>query len=357
MSETIKTKKPLKTSYTKLDTYKSCPRKYKLQYKDYIISDYIPSPFFFGGSIDQASEVILADKMIGSEKIPFDFTKMVEVFTKSMTEYKFQLEDIYLPTSPLVKYAKADIDLSLLDNDDLNEIELFIKEDIDFELDLDNLPNFMEATYPILKKDRSKVSDSEKELYNFVAWLTLYNKGLLMLDALKEWVDENILEVYSCQRKFEIVNDEGDTLIGAIDIECMMKDGIKRTLDLKTASNASAQYPNNCTDTAMQLHIYSEVSVKDVGYVVIDKTVRKKEPRIRIRYVEGTLTEEMLDRTFEDIDNTMEQIKNDVEFPCNKDSCFRYGKCDFYGLCNYGSMKGLLKRKFEDKKPKTEELK
>jgi hypothetical protein len=128
-----------------------------------------------------------------------------------------------------------------------------------------------------------------------------------------------------------------------------MVDGIRYTLDLKTAANAVAAYPNDCIETAKQLHIYSQESNINCGYVVIDKSIRKKEPKVRIRTVLGEITEEMLDNTFNIIDDVMVGIQKE-EFPMNKDSCWSYGICSFYHLCHKGSMVGLEKRKFEEKK-------
>lgn len=341
-----KPKKPLNVSYSKLSTYNQCPYKYKLQYKDYIIPEYIPSPFFVGTALDEASSVILKSKMKGTEYEEFSYIKMIEVFTRFMTEYKFQLEDIYLPTSHLPKYAKSDMSLELLDIDDINDIEIFMSErGIDSPI-----MEFIENMYSAMKKGRHNVTQSDLEVYNYIIWLSLFTRGKMMLDTLKTWIDDNVEEVHSIQRKFKITNEEGDNLNGAMDIECTMKDGIKRVLDLKTAAQPKATYPDNIVETAMQLHIYSQESVPQVGYVILDKSVRVKEPRIRIRYVEGEVNEVMLDNTFEFIEDTMNKIKNE-EFPKNEESCFLMGKCDYIGLCKYNSMKGLVKRKFEDKKP------
>lgn len=344
--------KPINISFSKIDTYLTCPRKYKLQYKDYIIPSHIPSPFFFGGAIDSASEIILRSKMKGEEFKEFSIEEMEKLYTKNMTEYIFQLEEIYLPTSHLVKYSKSDIALDLLDKDDLADIYDYMDEVGIEYIPIDEL---IEDVYKSIKKaknDRSVIPNNVLQVVNYAIWLGLYKKGLMMLSALKEWVDENIKEVHSIQRKIQIKNELGDVLNGAIDFEATMVTGERRTLDLKTASNAVAQYPDNCIETAKQLHIYSQESNPLVGYVVIDKEIRKKEPRVRIRYVKGEVSEEMLDKTFETIDTVMDGIRNGC-FDKNKDGCYSYGGCVYRKLCWENSMVGLEERKFEEKKNET----
>lgn len=341
--------KPINISFSKIDTYLTCPRKYKLQYKDYIISSYIPSPFFFGGAVDSASELILRSKMKDEEFKEFSIEEMEELYTKNMTEYIFQLEEVYLPTSYLVKYSKSDIALDLLNEEDLADIYDYMNE---MEVEYSPIDELIEDVYSTIKKaknDRSVIPNNVLQVVNYAIWLGLYKKGLMMLSALKEWVDENIKEVHSIQRKIQIKNDLGDVLNGAIDFEATMITGERRTLDLKTASNATAQYPDNCIDTSKQLHIYSQETNPLVGYVVIDKEIRKKEPRVRIRYIKGEVVEEMLDETFEIIDTVMSGIRNGC-FDKNKEGCYSYGGCVYRRLCWENSMIGLEKRKFEEGK-------
>jgi len=98
----------------------------------------------------------------------------------------------------------------------------------------------------------------------------------------------------------------------------------------------------------MQLHIYSQEAYPQVGYVILDKMIRKREPRARVREVYGEVTEEMLDSTFDTIDEVLHNIM-DKEFPKNMNSCYRYGKCGFYDLCHNGNRKGLVKKVYDPK--------
>ena len=103
---------------------------------------------------------------------------------------------------------------------------------------------------------------------------------------------------------------------------------------------------NNAASESLQLGIYSqEVKNPNVGYVVIDKTIRKRTPRVRLTEIKGTITENHLDNIFNEIDETLHNIKEE-KFEKKKDisDCFGFGKCEFYNLCHGGSFTGLEKK-------------
>jgi hypothetical protein len=85
-----------------------------------------------------------------------------------------------------------------------------------------------------------------------------------------------------------------------------------------------------------------------VAYLVGDKKIRKKEPRVRIKFVKGEITEEFLDKTFLQIEEVTGIIKEKLpygkgEFEQNKEACPNFGNCEYINLCWKGSMKGLEK--------------
>lgn len=327
-------KKTMQVSYSAIDTYLSCSEKYRLERILKIIPDTINTAFMFGKSIDSASEVIFKPFM--KDGPTFDREEMLKVFKEQLTNIDYQGEILYAPTHPKVKYSKADVQAELLEYDDNKAIREFVETT---DLILDHIPKFIDY----FKDTKIKIED-EVIVYNFIAWHCLYRKGILMLDALKKWADENVKEVISLQRKIEIINDNGDNLVGYIDLEAVLKsDNILRTIDLKTASQPKQQYPDHKISESMQLAIYAECSQPEVGYVILDKVIKKKAPRVAIRELRGTITEEQLDETFETIDKAMSGIRAG-KFEKNTDSCFAYGKCSFYNLCHGGSMKGLVER-------------
>lgn len=319
----------IKLSYSAVSTYLTCPYKFKLERIDKVPQDRAGSPLFFGTSIDQASGIIFNDKINDIvEYQEFDRERMKRVFYHSLTYANFNDTVINTSLSPLAKYSKADFDLRLLKEDDKVKIVERANQ-LQFELSQDDIVLFVEEC-----QEKGKVLDTEElKLYNFIGHLCLYRKGKLMLDALKAWSDLNVKEVLSTQRYFRIANEEGDFYSGLLDLEAIMMDGKQWTIDLKTASNPKSQYPDNCIDDATQLHSYAEVSVRNVGYLVLGKSIRVKEPKVDLRTVCGKVTDEMIDKTFDKIDGVLQAVKRE-EFPKNFDACFQFGqKCVHWQRC------------------------
>lgn len=331
-----KEKKHKYYSYSSLSTYMECGMKYKLLYIDNLTEDCLHSHFFLGHSLDEASSVIFQDKM-KDNPVPFDRNRMIESYIESSKKHRHLGVEVDIPKNPLVNYSKGQVQIELLEQEDADAIFEYADE---LEFELDSIESYVEHC----QGKGVVLSDGEKSLYNYICWHTYMRKAIMLLDELKKWSDENIKEVISIQRKFEIENEEGDILVGYMDLEAVMMDDSFRLLDLKTASNPKAQYPDGCIDTAMQLHIYSQESSNLVGYVILDKAIRVREPRVRTRTVLGEVSEEVLDETFEMIDNAIQGIKAG-EFEKNKDACFAYGsKCFGWNYCMYGNKKGMVSK-------------
>jgi len=126
-----------------------------------------------------------------------------------------------------------------------------------------------------------------------------------------------------------------------------MKDGRKLLMDLKTSSNPKLYYPSDSTTKSRQLGIYSqEEGVKDVAYLIADKKIRARDPRVRLSFVEGVITEEHLDDIFAEIEEVTEEIKEKLPkgekaFAKNLDSCNQFSGCEYRNFCQHGSKKGL----------------
>jgi hypothetical protein len=324
--------KGLRISYSAIDTYLTCSEKYRLERIVKIIPEMINTAFLFGKSVDQASDVIFKPFM--KDALPYSRDEMIDRFKDSLTTIDYLGEMIHAPTCLKVKYSKADVQSELLEKSDLEVIQQFIDKS---DLEITNIQQFIDYY-----KDTKVKVDDETSIYNFIAWHCLFRKGIIMLDRLRLWAEENVQEVISLQRKIEIRNDDDDLLIGYIDLECILKrDGILRTIDLKTATGAKRQYPADKISKSMQLAIYAQASQKHCGYIVLDKAIKKKAPRVIIHELLGEITEEQLDETFEKIDIAMQGIKSG-KFEKNFDSCFLYGPCVFRDLCSKGDTKSLI---------------
>jgi hypothetical protein len=329
----------LKVSYSALSTYKSCPHKYKLNYIDKIRPSTISSAFIFGSAIDEAIESILNKN-----------ASYASTFKNRLTYPLIDNKEVYAPKSADILYSIKDYQSELIEDEDVEEHYILVEE---FGFEKYAFDAYMQESILRLRNDR-RLQKDEQILYNNLCWFSLYRKGLLLLNEFKTWFDENIDEVISTQTKIELTNADGDTLVGALDFKAKFKDGITRIIDIKTSSNPGRYYPDDCIKDSVQLAIYSEADgEREVGYFVLDKNIRKREPRVRYKYVSGKIEDNQLNQVFSDIQNTMDLIKEE-KFDKNLDSCNEYGDCVYRDLCAKGSMKGLIQKDCKEKEQSLE---
>ena len=373
------TKKKLYLSNSQVSTYLDCPRRWYLDKIAKIRPMYLSSALWFGSAIDSSLETYLENK---------DYK---EAFLKAMNEFETNGKKRQLPKDLLfLRINAGDCDPNLIDQSKLDD---FCK---DLGIEPVEAKEFLEYCKKC-RKAKKKLDDTEQRIFNYCGFLTLVEKGLLLLEKLTEWIDENVAEVVSTQQKIELTNENGDKFVGYLDFIVKMKDkkceecngrgflefypqpadilesvpedlqtdvescetcngtgkihGRKLLIDLKTSSNPKLYYPEDAAEKSRQLGIYSEdTGIREVAYLVADKNIRQKHPRVRLSFIEGLITEEHLDQVFEEIEEVTQQIKEKLpkgedSFEKNKDSCFRFGKCQYYDLCHNGKMTGLEKVK------------
>lgn len=329
---------PINLSYSAVSTYLTCAEKFRMERIEKVPMDLCRSPLTFGSAIDQASEVIFCDKINDfGQYEEYSEERLVKVFAHALTYVNFNNSIIDSRYHPLVRYSKADLDLRLLEQEDIDKIVARSKE-LEFE-DFDR--ETMEEFVSYIQGIKYGVDDLDQLLYNYIGYHCLYRKGLLLLKALKDWSDKNVKETISVQRYFEIVNDNGDKYRGLLDLECTFyeREG-SWIMDLKTASNPLAQYPDNIIEDASQLHSYAEVGSKNVGYIILGKNILVKEPKVKVREVYGYVTEEMLEKTFDKIQLVLDNV-NAGKFPKSPDNCFQFGsRCQHYKSCFPQGKKG-----------------
>ena len=341
-------KEGIRLSYSAHSTYQLCSEKFRLERILKIVPETIATPLFFGSACDQASDVIFKAKMkskaTGKFDTKFNRDEMIARFKDAMTVIDYQGEKINITKSTKVKYSKADVQPELLEESDRELINKFLAEK---ELEVDSIEDYIEYF-----KEKKERDPEETEIYNYMAWFCLYRKGIMMLDRLVQWADENILEVISVQNYFKLENEDNDVFSGLSDLEAILVSDPNTiyTLDLKTATGAKKSYPDGCIETAEQLHIYSEATGNEkVGYIVLEKAIKVRAPRVQLREVYGTVTQEQRDRVFETIDETLQNVRAG-KFEKNPNACFNFGKCTYYSLCHYGKMEGLVPRIYASKK-------
>ena len=323
--------KKLFLSNSQINTYTDCPKKWWLDKQKRLRPNYKGSALLFGSAIDAAVEHILLKKGGSFHQVFLDNMNNFEVNGKEKNVTNNLLD---------IRFSAGGIDESLVEQGAVDEFCA------DIEIDSLEKSEFLEYCKQ-KRKRRSPLEKTEQKLYNFIALESLLQKGLMMLDVLDEWIQANVEEVHSVQKKIDIENMEGDHFIGYLDFVVTMKSGKKVLIDLKTSSNTTKYYPPESASESRQLGIYAqEEGIRDVAYLVVDKKIRVREPRVRLAFIEGVITEEHLDEVFDEIEDVTLEIKEKLSegeegFPKNTDSCYNFGGCYLKDYCFNGNMCGL----------------
>tara|TARA_R110000868_G_scaffold66014_3_gene196971 strand:- start:4470 stop:5315 length:846 start_codon:yes stop_codon:yes gene_type:complete len=219
---------------------------------------------------------------------------------------------------------------------------------------------------------------------NYLTFLSLKAKGLIMLKALREKLLPQIESVLGTQVPIVLQNQdgEGDQFIGFIDFVIKLKGYDKPIIgDLKTSS---VKYEADSVKKSMQLSVYTyEAGTKYgtnlAGFFVISKkltktrhqtclkcgheeinsrakTCTKELPKrcggawdVRLTFnsdltiIIDSIDTEQEDQVLNEIDTAHSNIKNGI-FEQNFNSCINkyHKKCVYYELCRTGSMTGLV---------------
>jgi hypothetical protein len=246
-------------------------------------------------------------------------------YLSSMESVEINKEKISTGYTERLRYSKADFQPELLTELDITGIYSMYGEDFDIK----KFAEYMDDA----RRLKQEVPLEHTKIQNYMRHLCLLRKGEMIIPEMLSWVKENALKTISTQRPITISNESGDTFRGFLDAIIDTKDHGTILYDLKTSASPTQDYPEGCADLSPQLSIYAqETGVYDVGYLIFDKNIRKKDPRVRIREVYGKITEQQLDKTFEDIDNAVKDIKAG-NFPRNLESCNKYGGCPYAGYC------------------------
>jgi hypothetical protein len=352
-------------SYSAVQTYMECGRKYKNRYVDKIRPEAQSSALFFGTAFDRAIESVLQNRD-ADEKAIFDTWWQKQVLNK---------QSIDLVDSFLVLYYASDFDSDLFTADDLAFIKAKASEL--FEDQEDWTTHYWSCAER--RKDGSW-TEEENKFFNICNWLSLRRKGHLMLEANRTQVLPKIKKVIATQEKIRLENvDTKDTLVGYPDLVAVWEDGSEIVADYKTASKP---YKADAVKTSHQLTTYCVALDKTRGayFVFLKKLLKEKiktckkckHQLINRSYftcpneIEGKRCggeleaslgkiEAQVDILIDDIPkgtedvvlNTIEAanvgIKNEA-FDMNREACYGpHGPCPYIGLCHKNSMKGLVK--------------
>ena len=327
----------LKVSFSRLERYKQCSESYRLSVEERLSGIKINSPLFFGSAIDAAVELFLLKKKeeLTEKELSLMLTEdAYSMFDKTMREQN----GVLLEKNPLCDYFASDFDPAIYKSEDLLLLQKQYPSISDFF-------GFWESCNTTIQA-RRELSPSDRVLFNHMNWLSLYRKGELMLAAYEKEILPQIHKVFAIQKEIQLKNEAGDELNGKIDFIASFTDEPDKVFicDNKTSSK---KYPENAVENSTQLVIYSEAEgIPDAGYIVVEKGIRIKEPKVRTQILRGDFTQDHVEVVFADLDKNLHKIANrefhKKESP--KDCVFFARKCEFFDLCWKQDSSKLTKR-------------
>jgi hypothetical protein len=244
------------------------------------------SALIFGSALDCGFNSLLEDKKAGRE---------IDV-AKAKAEFDAEFGAIDPQT---IKYSKADYDtVSLPENFDM-------------------IPISTDKNIPM-------------------EWFCLRYKGYILIEEYAAQVLPRIQEVYEIQKEINLTNEVGDTFTGIIDLIARIDDKVM-IVDNKSSS---IKYAQDSVANSEQLASYYE-AMKDeypldgACYIVVPKKLRKvKQPRVQIEFIFGSISENLIAKTFQDYERVLQGVKTG-QFNCTRNE--RNGCCSTPWGCGYRS--------------------
>ncbi len=340
----------MRISHSGKNTHKECSEKYRLHYIEKLRGQKIFSALFFGSALDEAFSRLLLDKK--PIKTPEELLQLDEtaegIFYKHMSNVRRDDGTIVEASkSPFADYYASDFTPELLSDQAvalLQEYAPDVAVGESVEEAKESVLGFMESCKAHTKA-KKKLSQDDVPVFNYITWLTLVEKGYLMVEAYRNQIMPQIFEVYSIQEKISVKNEAGDEITGLIDFTAsfVQEPGTMYVCDNKTSSK-----PYKLSDTAesAQLATYCEYKqTNKAAYVVIEKKVYAKAPVIHTQILKDVIPEAIFAQTFTEFEEVVYSI-NTGAFEKNFKSCFSFGRmCQFYAICKHNNYEGLIKKK------------
>ena len=77
-------------------------------------------------------------------------------------------------------------------------------------------------------------------------------------------------------------------------------------------------------------------NIDNIAYIVCEKNIRKREPRIRINILKGEVDDDFTDNLLDDYENTLYDIRQEEYTPNFDSGCVFYRKkCEYYDICHH----------------------
>lgn len=335
--------KSVQLSHSAVNKYNECSEKYRLHYIEKLRTKYCSSALFFGSACDRAFERYLIEKKDNLTKEEKEMLKQtpIEIFDEQFKVANNAEGELQIAKSEYAQYFNSDIDVSLLTDDDLAEAQNWASELGFEEIDADTFVGEVKAA----RRAKKPLSDDETKLYNYLCWMSLRRKGHILVEAYGKDIMPQILKVHTIQERVELTEDN-HKYIGFIDFTAEFVDepNVIYTCDNKTSSQP---YPEDSVKESGQLASYCEFKGNDkAAYVVVEKKLRKRNPRYRTQVIRDTIPEETFEKVFDNVGDVLYNVENGkFEKRADSKECFFFGrKCDYFNVCWKDDPTGLVKK-------------
>jgi hypothetical protein len=358
--------KKITLSHSSCSTYKDCPEKYYLSRVDKIKPIQQGASLSFGGAIDNAVQFILESfQTLGKLNFKLSDEVFNSVIDTFLTDNNKGWNRILGNTN--IKYSAKDYDGSVITEEDLSLInewadELKVTQD--------------EAVSAFKQKKYKGITRQQELMYDRLNWLSLRNKGVLMLQAFMRDILPNVEEVVCIQEKIEGEISDNVGVVGYLDFVLRYKGYEKPVVfDLKTSA---MMYEDDDAKLSDQLMLYllavgEKYQTNLVGYIVLLKqmdsdsvcskcssiknslhktcnvnkngvrcngswtTVKKGKTQLLVEEISPT-TLESFQEGFSNMAYTIEHGRRYK----NLDNCKKYGACDFYAICHFNDFSNFI---------------
>ncbi len=254
-----------KLSFSAISKYTECGKKYEYHYRQRYRGKYFHSALAFGSACDDGLNSLLTDKDLEKSLATFDKKWNFQYINNVLTS---------LPKATNVVYAETDTDLELLLPEDRKKLD-------------NEYGNLWENMYDEVRKQKETIGfnllpEESKAFYNYAAWLSLRQKGHIMIRSYNEQILPRINKVLAVQHATSLVNQDGDEIVQYLDLIVEWEDGSIILFDNKTSAK---DYDPEAALTSPQLISYyvkakNEFGTNAVGFLVMKKQIMKNKKKI-----------------------------------------------------------------------------
>lgn len=377
----------IKLSNSGINTFFECPKAYELKYVRKLANKFKGSALFFGSAIDTGLNYMTIHR------------NEPDVLAKSILEFKAAWEQgkdhnkqpMDLPKNPFIIYSKSDFDYDLLDKKDWAELFKMRENPLDERKRIYEI--IQESGYP-------SVPEKDRMFYGYSTWLCLMKKGELLIKAYHDRILPIIEDVVVVQKDVQLKDgdsDDSNAIRGVVDLVVRFKDGAilnGEMLNVSSKENvvtdnktSSVEYEQDSVAGSQQLALYKTLlnvedpalAIKKGAYIVLGKKLEKDTTKtckscghiatgshktcdaeidgkrcngvwdkktifkVNTNVIIDNISDTFSDSVIENFDTVVKSIEHGL-FPRNYNSCHnKYGGlCDFFNICNKGTMTDIV---------------